>query len=549
VQDAEWTGQALLEDTNPIKELICVRNERRALLAGVCALPDEDAPRLVFADWLEEHGSDGDLAWAEFIRAQIELERLDHWSERHATLRARASELRDQLPEDFEAGFPPWAELKHPEPSRGWCPPQGMDCLSFYRRGFRHCAWASPTDFVARSHELFAAFPVQCVVFARVFESGLLFRDCPSLARLRDARFDLFAHDFALRDFVNCPSLAGLKVLGLEFFEPDVDPLDSRIVALLGDEEAAILAACPHLRGVKSLYLRNNRIGPAGLGALVRSPHWGPMERLGINGNPTGDDGVARLSRSPWLRHLVFLDLEWTHLGDDGLRSLARGSPSRLKTLKVGGQTNRFSAAGIRSLGKCEALTGLRELSFNWTPLDRRAVRALATAPSFADLCLLDLHNTGLDDEMAGEFSRSPHLHNLRHLNLQNNPIGPHGAAALAGSAVLTSVEELGIYGTRIGDEGVAALASSEHLGMLRYLHVSGTGAGPTAARAIAMSRRLPQVRFLSLEGLPIGDEGGKALCESPNLDQLRSLTVRDCGISEGIIAALRERFGEALRV
>src|SRR4051812_5383520 len=36
-----------------------------ALLAAIAEAPDDDAPRLVYADWLEEHGDD---ARAEFIR-------------------------------------------------------------------------------------------------------------------------------------------------------------------------------------------------------------------------------------------------------------------------------------------------------------------------------------------------------------------------------------------------------------------------------------------------------------------------------------------------
>src|SRR5262245_28522095 len=39
-----------------------------ALLRAVIENPDDDAPRLVYADWLDEHG---DAAWAEFIRLQI----------------------------------------------------------------------------------------------------------------------------------------------------------------------------------------------------------------------------------------------------------------------------------------------------------------------------------------------------------------------------------------------------------------------------------------------------------------------------------------------
>lgn len=43
-------------------------SERDALLAAVCADPDDDTPRLVFADWLQENGEE---RRAEFIREQI----------------------------------------------------------------------------------------------------------------------------------------------------------------------------------------------------------------------------------------------------------------------------------------------------------------------------------------------------------------------------------------------------------------------------------------------------------------------------------------------
>ena len=43
-----------------------------ALLAAIRQAPDDDAPRLVYADWLDEHGQ---TEWAEFIRIQCELAR------------------------------------------------------------------------------------------------------------------------------------------------------------------------------------------------------------------------------------------------------------------------------------------------------------------------------------------------------------------------------------------------------------------------------------------------------------------------------------------
>lgn len=43
-------------------------NERAALMRAVCENPDEDTPRLVFADWLQENG---EPKYAEFVRLQV----------------------------------------------------------------------------------------------------------------------------------------------------------------------------------------------------------------------------------------------------------------------------------------------------------------------------------------------------------------------------------------------------------------------------------------------------------------------------------------------
>src|SRR5687768_2731314 len=48
-------------------------SDRDALLAAIRANPEEDPPRLVFADWLDENGDPGR---AEFVRLQCELSRL-----------------------------------------------------------------------------------------------------------------------------------------------------------------------------------------------------------------------------------------------------------------------------------------------------------------------------------------------------------------------------------------------------------------------------------------------------------------------------------------
>src|SRR5688572_17915635 len=62
-------------------------------LAAIRAAPDDDAPRLVYADWLDEHG---DSARAEFIRVQCELARGDD-----PKLRVREADLLTRYHDTF----------------------------------------------------------------------------------------------------------------------------------------------------------------------------------------------------------------------------------------------------------------------------------------------------------------------------------------------------------------------------------------------------------------------------------------------------------------
>ncbi|MGO9416385.1 MAG: TIGR02996 domain-containing protein [Syntrophobacteraceae bacterium] len=77
-------------------------------LQAIIASPADDAPRLVYADWLEEHG---DLARTEFIRLQCELARLPLSDPHILPMRDREAEL---LTEHYRAWLGPivdWTEL------------------------------------------------------------------------------------------------------------------------------------------------------------------------------------------------------------------------------------------------------------------------------------------------------------------------------------------------------------------------------------------------------------------------------------------------------
>ena len=123
---------------------------------AICANPDEDTVRLVYADWLDENG---DPDRAAFIRLQIELARTDHKLPRHA-------ELRDRVIAMVRAHGAAWlAEL----PSAGVSWDTGFPWGPFYRGFPVSAAVMHGERFIAESAErLFALTPIEHLVFPRI---------------------------------------------------------------------------------------------------------------------------------------------------------------------------------------------------------------------------------------------------------------------------------------------------------------------------------------------------------------------------------------------
>jgi len=94
--------------------------EQVGLLAAILDDPAADAPRLIFADWLEEHGQP---ERAEFIRVQCEIARLTAWQETNPRYR-ELCECRRLLENDRPCI---WCRLRQREREllqqycRQWC--------------------------------------------------------------------------------------------------------------------------------------------------------------------------------------------------------------------------------------------------------------------------------------------------------------------------------------------------------------------------------------------------------------------------------------------
>ena len=109
--------------------------ERGAFYQAIIDDWDDDTPRLVYADWLDERG---DPDRAEFIRLQIQLAHLPEGTtkEEQARLRQREEALLTAHQEAYTRDVPSWTD--------------GL----VFRRGLVAQVGASVTDFLRRGDEL-----------------------------------------------------------------------------------------------------------------------------------------------------------------------------------------------------------------------------------------------------------------------------------------------------------------------------------------------------------------------------------------------------------
>ena len=138
------------------------------LFASILAHPEENAPRLVFADWLEENGQED---WAEFIRIQIEVDHIPRAEPRHKELSRRARRL---LAKQKEVWLFPFQKLL-------------PGCLVKFERGFVSIVKASYSYVFFNAEQLWPLAPIRevQVTDGQRHISELCWLDRPSHVRIR----------------------------------------------------------------------------------------------------------------------------------------------------------------------------------------------------------------------------------------------------------------------------------------------------------------------------------------------------------------------------
>jgi uncharacterized protein (TIGR02996 family) len=402
-------------------------SDRDALLAAICALPDEDTPRLVFADWCDEYGEPERAA---FIRAQVELARTPPWEP--FAVRCRWRELDALAERRFVADLPrvdgfhiAWADRP-------------------FRRGF---GWTllvrTPSEWGARVEPLFEREPIGRVAFW----NGLLDWD-------RVAASDCVKH---LREIAfHANPIEPLRALRDEPGACGVTDIHFQRASGAGMPEVLEdLFRAPLGRTVRGLHFH---VGYESLNEQIDALNTrGPLERLSFSVMGITADYVRRLFSGPVGMDLLELHLHNEPLGGNGLRALADRVPETLRDLALTGVEIR-RGDGLEALAQCDRLTELRRLSLSRNQLTPRAAKALSRSLSLAGLRALDLSECRIGDKGVRHVAASKFWPNLVELDLRKNPISAVGVKHLLDAPVPPDLTALVLTGDAIGADARAAL-------------------------------------------------------------------------------------------
>lgn len=157
-------------------------SDRRALLNAILDAPDDDAPRLVYADWLREVG---EYDRAEFIAVQIRLHRLIHDEGEIGFLESHIESCRRRERELLQPNARDWflipvlsaCSVWDHSPTIRWYPAgdcRGEDYVigGDAVRGFIETLTVPAAAWLAHADAILAEHPVQSVRLTTVPEAG-----------------------------------------------------------------------------------------------------------------------------------------------------------------------------------------------------------------------------------------------------------------------------------------------------------------------------------------------------------------------------------------
>ena len=307
-------------------------NQDEAFLQAIRAEPDDDTPRLVYADWLDEHGGAPERARAEFIRVQCRVRHLNRNDPVRAALKDREEQL---LAEHCRDWIEPIVEAMREERWRRRFL-ERFEPEYCFERGFVEYLRLDAEVFLDRAGAITRLTPLRRLSLRGAGSRMAEVAASPFLDDLTQLLFNDYFSDpldaAGARALAGSPHLTRLTILDLTRNN-------------IGDAGLIALAAAPWMATVTSLYLSDNGLSADGVIALTRSPHRPELGSLDLGVNWPGALGIDALATAPNLAGIVSLDLNHCDLTDADVGPLFKWPGLNAETLfGLNLRGNRLSA-------------------------------------------------------------------------------------------------------------------------------------------------------------------------------------------------------------
>lgn len=456
-------------------------DEREALIAEIRASPEDDAPRLVAADWFEEQGTPADTARADFIRAQVERARLAPNDPVQSELQAMELRLLKQY-------------------QREWCGSHHLFNKCVFRRGFIEYVHLHLQKFQHHRRELMRLEPV------------------------RDVRFTGWwrCQEEFVKRVAECEELRNLETLRFHHQGPHKDP-DGRVLPLLES---------PHLTGLRKLICPSMEFSPKDRKRFETLPIIRQVEELSlpmldyqagewfserpqllhefdnlksVKIGPYSTRLLATLQKENAWQNLRNFDVAFTGWDHDEILPLSGWLPSSLESLKltlgdiydIDEDVDAGNASQVAEVcSRIEELS-LKELQLSAAPISHEQLeRVLDASP---ELQKLNLWCAPLDVPHAEVIASSGSLNSLHTLDISSSSRSEDDSLmrSLFASPNLNGVSTLVADCCLIDDGALKVLENSP--ARLRTLQIVGSVRDSRTVERLVKTSPMQSVVWLSI--------------------------------------------------
>ncbi|WP_166821634.1 TIGR02996 domain-containing protein [Thalassoroseus pseudoceratinae] len=374
--------------------------------------PDNDLPRLVYADWLDEQGDPR----GEFIRVQCELAKLDEFDPDRIPLEERQDTLLK----------------KH---KTKWSKDLKVAAIRVFefRRGFVEAVTLNVKNHLQNAEALLDTVPT-----------------------IRKVKVN------------------ALKAVVPEFITSKwLERIDSLNLAgnKLGLRRMRTLLESPHFTEIRELDLTSNNILAGGFQAFVDSGKFPKLTKLICNNSEAAEPSkLSKIGCGPLWKQLESVELAEHAWEDDAIQTLAESWPvCGWKHLNL--SFNAFAERGFQALLENGHLTSLESLSLKRCyRLPDSAIAMLANADALGTLRSLDIRGCNYIEDGLNAVLNSQSLVELRKLYISSALFPEFYLPIVAHSTGLPNLETLYLSINPIQSSDLASLRQPNRLQQLKTL-------------------------------------------------------------------------------